>query len=363
MIFTIHYIRGIAALLVVLFHFRADLNKVYTQQDLGDLLFGSGMAGVDLFFIISGFIIVVSTSRVESNSGVKFILRRVFRIYPLLIFSVFMFWILMTDMKSFTLLFKSIVPMQLNYNEPSPYYGYNMLNPAWTLTYEIYFYAVFFVGMLISHRYMAIISSSLILLTMVAVQKYYGHLFINANLSVDASPDNSLLPLIKLASSPMLIEFVIGMVLAELYIKIPAARSRVNLWPIVLLGCTIYFILFASKAYFSHGILGFGAWSLFVIIPFLIYEKTAEVKPNRILAFLGDISYPLYITHIVTAVIVSNYNAYVPAYSYATGVSMLLIYLTCSILFAYICHVFIEKPMHRLSRSIIRQLDSKRVHL
>lgn len=61
MIFTIHYIRGIAALLVVLFHFRADLNKVYSQQDLGDLLFGSGMSGVDLFFIISGFIIVLST--------------------------------------------------------------------------------------------------------------------------------------------------------------------------------------------------------------------------------------------------------------------------------------------------------------
>lgn len=358
MIFTIHYIRGIAALLVVLFHFRADLNKVYSQQDLGDLLFGSGMAGVDLFFIISGFIIVVSTSRIESNSGIKFILRRVFRIYPLLIFSVFMFWVLMTDMKSFTLLFKSMLPMQLNYNEPSPYYGYNMLNPAWTLTYEIYFYAIFFVGMSISHKYRSIISSSLILVIMASVQKFYGPWFIDANLSVNASPDNGFLPLIKLASSPMLIEFVIGIALAELYMKIPATRLRVNVWPVVLLGCTIYFILFSSKAYFSHGILGFGTWSLFLIIPFLLYEKTADVKPSRILAFLGDISYPLYITHIVTAVIVSNYNAYVPAYSYATGVSMLLIYLTCSILFAYVCHVFIEKPMHRISRKIIRRFDT-----
>ncbi|HBE5860281.1 TPA: acyltransferase, partial [Escherichia coli] len=60
---TIHYLRGIAALLVVCFHIREYINGVYAQQNLGDLLFLSGASGVDLFFIISGFIIAMSTDK------------------------------------------------------------------------------------------------------------------------------------------------------------------------------------------------------------------------------------------------------------------------------------------------------------
>ena len=52
-ILSIHQLRGIAALLVVLFHFRGYLNGIYAQKDLGYILFGAGAFGVDLFFMIS----------------------------------------------------------------------------------------------------------------------------------------------------------------------------------------------------------------------------------------------------------------------------------------------------------------------
>ncbi|HEG2001851.1 TPA: acyltransferase family protein [Enterobacter asburiae] len=78
MILSIHYLRGIAALLVVLFHFRDKLNNVYTQKDLGDLLFGGGLAGVDLFFLISGFIIVYSTKKKEINNILFFFCKKGF---------------------------------------------------------------------------------------------------------------------------------------------------------------------------------------------------------------------------------------------------------------------------------------------
>ncbi|EIR2665175.1 acyltransferase family protein [Escherichia coli] len=58
---SIQVMRGIAALMVVGFHYRTSLNGVYAQTNLGDLLFLNGAFGVDLFFIISGFIIVYST--------------------------------------------------------------------------------------------------------------------------------------------------------------------------------------------------------------------------------------------------------------------------------------------------------------
>jgi len=55
---SIQFLRGIAVLLVVAFHFRQYINSVYAQSDLGDRLFGLGEVGVDIFFVISGFIIV-----------------------------------------------------------------------------------------------------------------------------------------------------------------------------------------------------------------------------------------------------------------------------------------------------------------
>lgn len=81
---SIHYLRGLAALMVVFYHLKATLNNVYAQKDLGDILFNSGAFGVDLFFIISGFIIFYSTEKKESSMPLKYMLRRFFRIYPLL---------------------------------------------------------------------------------------------------------------------------------------------------------------------------------------------------------------------------------------------------------------------------------------
>ncbi|EGT4382975.1 hypothetical protein AUM41_09510 [Cronobacter malonaticus] len=52
-------------MLVVLFHFRHYLNDVYPLKDLGDRLFLFGEAGVDIFFVISGFIIVYSSRNRE----------------------------------------------------------------------------------------------------------------------------------------------------------------------------------------------------------------------------------------------------------------------------------------------------------
>jgi len=51
---SIQMLRGIAALYVVGYHFRPMLNNSYAGLSLGDIFFGSGFSGVDLFFMISG---------------------------------------------------------------------------------------------------------------------------------------------------------------------------------------------------------------------------------------------------------------------------------------------------------------------
>jgi peptidoglycan/LPS O-acetylase OafA/YrhL len=66
-------LRGLAAVMVVVFHFTMGRN----QADLG---FKLGTTGVDLFFIISGFVILLSLEHVEKSG--QFIINRISRLYP-----------------------------------------------------------------------------------------------------------------------------------------------------------------------------------------------------------------------------------------------------------------------------------------
>ncbi|MBZ6397130.1 MULTISPECIES: acyltransferase family protein [Pantoea] len=79
---SIHYLRGIAALLVVAYHNRSFSYEHYTGENWTEVLFQGGAFGVDLFFLISGFIIAYSTRRAEHSHLSDYVLRRFFRIYP-----------------------------------------------------------------------------------------------------------------------------------------------------------------------------------------------------------------------------------------------------------------------------------------
>lgn len=69
---TIQYLRGIAALAVVLFHYRFTLNEFnqFDIKNLGNILFSSGSFGVDLFFMISGFVITLSTKKIMEEEKI-----------------------------------------------------------------------------------------------------------------------------------------------------------------------------------------------------------------------------------------------------------------------------------------------------
>lgn len=145
MIKSIHYLRGLAALFVVFFHFRSYLNEPTASIKWGDLLFDQGALGVDLFFIISGFIICYATQKKPLRPLLDYSLKRVFRIYPLMIVSLLSFYLLFGG--SIKELGRSLIPLHADYNQPGPFFGYNLLSPVWTLSYELLFYGMFFSGL------------------------------------------------------------------------------------------------------------------------------------------------------------------------------------------------------------------------
>ena len=163
---SIQALRGIAALLVLLFH-TAEFQRQMAGENSPDIALVSGLwdrgwAGVDLFFIISGFIMVYVTRQTgRSVTDVRrFITSRVTRIYPLWwvcagIMAIY-FWIFygmpaapdrvagpseaMTfAVKSFLLIPQEVPPL---------------LGLGWTLIHEMFFYIVFAVLLFLPKRFL-----------------------------------------------------------------------------------------------------------------------------------------------------------------------------------------------------------------
>ncbi|EFH1082318.1 acyltransferase, partial [Escherichia coli] len=137
-VYSIQYARGFAALFVFFSHYKDTINNSLTinGRGLGDFLFMNGGFGVDLFFVISGFVILMSTEKSSSRrmNCMDFLIKRFFRIYPLLIVTVLTIGFLRGyDMHRILI---SIIPLHLNYASMAPYFNYNVLYVAWTITYE-----------------------------------------------------------------------------------------------------------------------------------------------------------------------------------------------------------------------------------
>jgi peptidoglycan/LPS O-acetylase OafA/YrhL len=271
---SIQLMRGVAALSVVFHH-------VY--------MFDSGAFGVDLFFCISGFIMMYITEKDDKH----FLQKRAIRIIPL-------YWIAILIMSTIILvmpnvfrtlefrlefLIKSLFFIPYSFTGRSGQTVHALLQVGWTLIYEIFFYLVFFISMKINHKYRHIIASSFLLLSVII-----GFISQTENL------------FIRFYSKPIILEFILGMFAFKLLtqtiknIKIVDKRITISLWVFALL---IWTGLFLEK-YISYlnGIDRFIVWGIPTAIFFIIVFKIIENnKTPRLFVVLGDISYSLYITH------------------------------------------------------------------
>jgi exopolysaccharide production protein ExoZ len=140
---SIQYLRGLAALGVLLFH---------ASQRAG-VAFGAGAAGVDVFFVISGFIMWTISARRAAGPG-DFLLRRAGRIAPL-------YWTVTLLVVALDLLRPSLFPnMRLNaahviqsllflpHRDPTGAIA-PVIVPGWTLNYEAFFYVAFALTLLL----------------------------------------------------------------------------------------------------------------------------------------------------------------------------------------------------------------------
>lgn len=119
------------------FHFSTDLAPDFP---IASRLFGNGTIGVDLFFMISGFIVYYITFSENNglNSSKLFLIKRLCRIVPPYFIATLFIAGDSWDKLHFTL--HSLLFLPGDITQPAPYFGYPRLFIGWSLNYELFLY-------------------------------------------------------------------------------------------------------------------------------------------------------------------------------------------------------------------------------
>lgn len=333
MIFGIQILRGIAATLVVFAHLQSHTERFGT----GEVSWlGIGGSGVDIFFVISGFIIWTTSQSVKVTAK-SFLIRRAIRIVPL-------YWLI----TGFIALVALVAPSLLSstvfdlrhvvasfcfapYPHPVLHDPYPLLIPGWTLNYEAFFYAIFAVSLLLPTR----LASFYLVNGVLAVLTIAGFLL---------SPTNYVA---YYYTDPIIIEFAFGLCVGRLYTDGP----KFSLWlgivaiPIGLLG-----IVASGLAGWvdDHHVRFYAIGLPAVLVVFgitVLKRHQLDFGPLPLVA-VGDASYSIYLTQVITIPIGVRLWSFS---SFGYGPSQLLIFIVAQVVLAvgigWIVHYLIERPL------------------
>jgi exopolysaccharide production protein ExoZ len=331
---SIQALRGIAASLVVFFHFAGLIKGGTRAWTFGSGLGNIGACGVDIFFVISGFIMVYTTrNKAHGSDALVFISRRAVRIYPL-------YWIWTSVM--LVMRFAGIAQQVHRYTFsyilgcylliPS-FNGvdYQFLVPqAWTLTFEMVFYLVFCASILFALR-----SGKLIF-----IAATFGIL---ALLSGLFSPNS--IPRL-LFRDPIILEFLFGGLSAEVLFRLVTVtnNSSRRKIAIALLSAGTFLLLCTIALHDPVSIraMVYGVPAFFLVLGAGVLGPTAA---PRLLVYLGDCSYSIYLTHIFFALGYHTALKHFPVLVSLPAGCMIVLAATATIALSSLTYPLIEKPL------------------
>ncbi|MFM7726718.1 MAG: acyltransferase family protein, partial [Flavobacteriales bacterium] len=330
--------RGMAALGVVFFHFTLHHPSYETY-------FRFGTIGVDLFFMISGFVIFMSLQKADSIR--TFITNRLSRLYPAYWMGVLFSFALITIHFHYSAKYAIDRPwltLAGNLTMVQYYLGvHDLEGPYWTMIVELIFYVlmglIFFLGQLKRIHIIGSLLCTALILTAFFVDEimWVKDIFIKVPL---------------LYHFPL---FYAGIVFYERFTH-SLSRNR------FLTGLAISFA--AQMALFPHTWRACKHMSqpeyavvllLFFTIFYLFIGGKLERISNPVTLFFGKISFPLYLTHQYLSI-----NLLIPYFMWkhemTLPVASLLIALPCSVAVATVIHYTAETHGSRILRKWLRKI-------
>jgi peptidoglycan/LPS O-acetylase OafA/YrhL len=342
--------RGIAALAVVCFHFYEGSHfQDFSGTRLATLVDGvlrNGWLGVQIFFVISGFVIAHSFRNYQASPRLfkNFLLRRLIRLCP-------PYWLVigLTVSRNFVSNFvitdrvapvPGVIHFLANASFTHPLFGVeSILEIAWTLCAEMQFYIFFFVLLWIAQRLEPSLSSHRINPAVLAL--------------VIFTPPFLLSLLMKLG----IIDFPLpGIFLSD--------------WHSFFLGVLAYWTLKKDVVLTRYFLASLMLMTLLLAVrPWNLSVMTSGITVGIVwlagngngiyrwlnyswMQYLGTISYSLYLIHIVVGTRIMNLGYRVMADSIVSFTGLFLLAVFCSLLAAHWLHLYIEKPALEFSKRL-----------
>ena len=382
MLYNIQFLRFIAAMLVVLYHSATQLpvnDSVFQAVfSTGELL---GFAGVDIFFVISGFIMAhTASSNVGPAMSFDFARRRLARIFsgywPFFVLTVVIFGYYRAEHFADSNLLKSFFlwPQSLNHI---------LLEITWTLSYELYFYLLFSLLILFSNprnRNGFVLLAFIFVLALNVYRHFIAHSF---------SPENIyyLGFWSQFLTAPFLLEFFGGALVAGWLQKRPVgpALSWFLAGMILFLAGgwineSVYSGMIEQGFHVVPRVFVYGLPACMLLMGLVRLERNAdEAKsvngnvptgseretglyhpvalraPTRFSAVAGGASYAIYLSHVLILTVVwnSGFNQLIASWSGNMIIAAYVVLMLSILGYSMLHYVFLEKPLHQLFKKWI----------
>jgi exopolysaccharide production protein ExoZ len=325
---SIQGLRGIAALAVVYHH---AASRVGWDGWLG-------AAGVDIFFVISGFVMWVVTSRRPTSPAV-FLTNRIIRIVPVYWFYTAAFLLLALALPG------SFPRFQLDwlhalasfffvpsYSPSAPNEIWPVLAQGWTLNFEMFFYFVFALA-LFGHGKLRLLFVCVVLIGLAAAR--------------GAAP-GSKNAIFLTYTDPILLEFVFGLLIAW-----TVERNFLARWWIGPLLLSAGLAAFATVLYVhavTPRVLVWGVPSAALVWGAVACERVGYWPKAALVRIVGDASYSIYLLHTFIVSLLAK-SATLAAAPYLFVASSLV----ASAIVGWGSFHFLERPLMALSSRLRTQ--------
>jgi exopolysaccharide production protein ExoZ len=319
-------LRAFAAINVAAYHAIGDAAKYRIDTGVLEILNGWGRNGVDIFFVLSGFIMILITSGRDEGPW-RFLMRRFVRIVPL-------YWIVSAVLLFIAMVIPAIYPSQ-DENVIRHFLASIMfvsrvalgrdpiIYDGWTLEYEMLFYTILAICMIWARSASLVISASLAIFAL--------SLYSSANL--------------------ILVEFIFGMVTG--YVCVNLEKSRKIYVSLLITSVTIFIITIffrPDQSYPNLGrVLGYGVPTIFIVYGLSCLKQMR----SGVLSFIGDASYSIYLIQVLTIPACYKAISFFGMQSHLRNEIFITSTIFITICFGAIFHVYIERPAGLFVKNIM----------
>jgi peptidoglycan/LPS O-acetylase OafA/YrhL len=337
---TIQTLRGVAALMVAIAHLHSVENRFGGAPLLGNWAL-AGFGGVDLFFVISGFVMVWVTRADQGKPAALpgFWFARLARIYPL-------WWLVLSALVAVWMVKPEWVYSSHD-SSPELWKSYLLVPDkelplhavGWTLIHELWFYLAFGLMLLLPARWFP---AALAVWAIVTA----------ATAFVWPTPEN---PYVALIRHPLTLEFILGAVVGLLAQRrvFPVSRLMVQFGAFWMLISALA-LRENAPAMFSQEwprLFYFGFPAALLVWGCVGLEQDGYKSPTWSKS-LGDWSYALYLIHVPVFAALGRLGAPLSRPGPLDNLILLTAALAAAIIAAWILHVGFDRPIQRLAASL-----------